>query len=415
MIFAILAVVVLLSAIAWSLFVQWRMQRRKLDESEREVADAISRHIKLLSAVAAVLVTKGTIALAAVMMLAACTKEGDTIYEWDPNEPKASTAPLVTVIYGQDALGDRSYNDLIYQGVEEAAAKYGLRTMQLSPTSYEEGRGYLQSMFQTVSQTLNDSVRRLFIVCAAGYDDYIRQNSHLFDSNPNADLLYLETPEPLTTGGSTLYLPYYGAMYEAGAIQPVFNESATLIISNPEDQTVVGAAKGFTDGFYTDYYRIEYDSLEQSWGFTWEKNLQTIYLAEHTGEGYNIDETTAFQVLNECEYTIIPICGGSGYTMMYLCEIASSHGYVGIDVENESCTMSILKHIDRAVGLCIGQWLSPEGMPKHQVLGLKEGYTGVALHLRDYRLEQYNKYIPETLRQQIHEDAVRKEADYESK
>ena len=412
---AMLAVAVLLSAIAWSLFVQWRRQKRRLDESEREVADAISRHIELLSAVAAMLVMKGSMVLAAVMMLSACTKDGDTIYQWDPDEPTASTAPLVTVIYGQDALGDRSYNDLIYQGVEEAAAKYGLRTMQLSPTSYEEGRGYLQSMFQTVSQTLNDSVRRLFIVCAAGYDDYIRQNSHLFDSNPNADLLYLETPEPLAAGGSTLYLPYYGAMYEAGAIQPVFNESATLIISNPEDQTVVGAGKGFTDGFYTDYYRIEYDSLEQSWGFTWEKNLQTIYLAEHTGEGYNIDETTAFQVLNECEYTIIPICGGSGYTLMYLCEIASSHGYVGIDVENESCTMSILKHIDRAVGLCIGQWLSPEGMPKHQVLGLKEGYTGVALHLRDYRLEQYNKYIPETLRQQIHEDAVRKEADYESK
>ena len=351
--------------------------------------------------------------LATVMMLVACSKD-DIIYQWDPDEPEASTAPLVTVIYGQDALGDRSYNDLIYQGVEEAAAKYGLRTMQLSPTSYEEGRGYLENMFQTV-QAMSDSVPRLFIVCAAGYDDYIRKNSHLFDCNPYADLLYLETPEPLESGGSTLYLPYYGAMYEGGAIQPVFNESATLIISNPEDQTVVGAGKGFTDGFYTDYYRIEYDSLEQSWGFTWEKNLQTIYLAEHTGEGYNIDETTAFQVLNECEYTIIPICGGSGYTMMYLCEIASSHGYVGIDVENESCTMSILKHIDRAVGLCIGQWLSPEGMPKHQVLGLKEGYTGVALHLRDYRLEQYNKYIPETLRQQIHEDAVRKEEEYESK
>ena len=381
----------------------------------REVADAISRHIELLSAVAAMLVMKGSMVLAAVMMLSACTKDGDTIYKWDPDEPTASMAPLVTVIYGTDALGDRSYNDLIYQGVEEAAAKYGLRTMQLSPTSYEEGRGYLQSMFQTVSATKNDTVRRLFIVCAAGYDDYIRQNSHVFDSNPNADLLYLETPEPLAAGGSTLYLPYYGAMYEAGAIRPVFNESATLIISNPEDQTVVGAGKGFTDGFYTDYYRIEYDPLEQSWGFTWEKNLQTIYLAEHTGEGYNIDETTAFQVLNECEGTIIPICGGSGYTLMYLCEIASSHGYVGIDVENESCTMSILKHIDRAVGLCIGQWLSPEGMPKHQVLGLKDGYTGVALHPSGYSLEQYNRYIPETLRQQIHEDAIRKEEEYESK
>ena len=81
----------------------------------REVADAISRHIELLSAVAAMLVMKGSMVLAAVMMLSACTKDGDTIYQWDPDEPTASTAPTVTVIYGKDALGDHSYNDLIYQ------------------------------------------------------------------------------------------------------------------------------------------------------------------------------------------------------------------------------------------------------------------------------------------------------------
>ena len=126
--------------------------------------------------------------MAILALLAACSKDGDTIYQPDPDEPKASTAPIVTVIYGKDALGDRSYNDLIYQGVEEAAAKYGLRTMKLSPISYEEGQGYLKSMFETVKNP-SDTIRRLFIVCAAGYDDYIRQNSHLFDSNPYADLL----------------------------------------------------------------------------------------------------------------------------------------------------------------------------------------------------------------------------------
>ncbi len=409
---AMLAVALLLSTIAWNLYVQWRRQRRRLDESEREVADAISRHIELLSAVAAVLVMKGGIVLTAVMMLAACTKEGNIIYEWDPDEPKASTAPFVTVIYGKDALGDRSYNDLIYQGVEEAADKYGLRTIQLSPTSYEEGKAYLQSMFETVKNQ-SDTIRRLFIVPAAGYDDYIRQNCSVFDSNPYADLLYLETAEPLASGGSTLYLPYYGAMYEGGAILPVIDNLATLVVSNPEDQTVVGAAKGFTDGFQTDYYRVEYEGMYM----TWEKRLKNIYLAEHSGEGYNIADSTALQVLNECEGTIIPICGGSGYTMMYLCDVTFSNSYVGIDVEKTSywCHMSILKHIDRAVGLCIGQWLSPEGMPKHQVLGLKEGYTGVTLNLQDFYLEQYNKYIPETLRQQIHEDAIRKEAEYEKR
>ena len=150
---------------------------------------------------------------------------------------------------------------------------------------------------------------------------------------------------------------------------------------------------------------------------TWEKRLKNIYLAEHSGEGYNIADSTALQVLNECEGAIIPICGGSGYTMMYLCDVTFSNSYVGIDVEKFSywCHMSILKHIDRAVALCIGQWLSPEGMPKHQVLGLKEGYTGVTLNLQDFYLEQYNKYIPETLRQQIHEDAIRKEEEYEKR
>ena len=347
-----------------------------------------------------------------LLMLAACTKEGDTIYQPDPSEPKASTAPLVTVIYGTDAIGDRSYSDLIYKGVEEAAAKYGLRTMQLSPTSYQEGLGYLQSMFQSV-RSQSDTIRRLYIVEAGGYDDYLRQNSHLFDSNPYADLLYLETPEPLASGGSTLYMPYYGAMYEAGAILPVIDNLATLVLSNPEDQTVVGAAKGFTDAFNTDYYRVEYEDMYM----TWEKNLKTIYLAEHAGEGYNIADSTALQVLDKCEGTIIPICGGSGYTLMYLCDITFSNNYVGIDVEKSSywCHMSIVKHIDRAVGLCIGQWLSPEGMPKHQVLGLKDGYTGVAIHLSsdDIWYPTYHKYITEALRQQIHDDAIRKEEAYE--
>ena len=44
----ILTVALLLCGIARSLFAQWRNQQRKLDQSEREVADAISNHINLL-------------------------------------------------------------------------------------------------------------------------------------------------------------------------------------------------------------------------------------------------------------------------------------------------------------------------------------------------------------------------------
>ena len=51
---------------------------------------------------------RAMLSLATVIALFACTKDGDTIYQPDSDEPKASTAPLVTVIYNADALGDRS-------------------------------------------------------------------------------------------------------------------------------------------------------------------------------------------------------------------------------------------------------------------------------------------------------------------
>lgn len=358
--------------------------------------------------------TKTLFLLAVVMILAACTKEGDTIYQMDPDEPKASAKPLVTVIYDPDALGDRSYNDLIYRGVEEAAAKYGLRTMQLSPTSYDEGLAYMQAMMETVRQSQNDSVKRLYIVAAASYEDYLRQNSEAFNSNPNADLLYLETDTLLESKGSTLYLPYYGAMYEAGALLPVFNSSAVVIGSNPVDATVAGAIQGLTDGFQTYYYRVESEWYE------WEKSFSRVYLAEKAGEGYNIADSTAFRVLSEItrdDYlTVVPICGGSGSTLTYLVELYASAHIMGVDVQDLSGSsfVSAVKHIDRAVNLCIGQWLSPEGMPKHQVFGLDTGFTEVMVRfVSDYLEEEYNQYISAALRRQIHEDAIRKEAEYE--
>ena len=201
-----------------------------------------------------------------------CSKDGDTVYVQDPDDA-ASTAPLVTVIYDPNAVGDGNYNDLIYQGVEQAAKEYGLRTMQLSPSSRQEGLAYLQTFFQQMS-TAQDTVRRLFIVAAASYDDYLRQNNDRLAANPYADLLYLETPTPLTGKGSTLYLPYYGAMYEAGAIAQFMASDVLLVAANSKEETLARAVSGFTEGFNTDYvqyparlnctkyYRI---SVRQGW------------------------------------------------------------------------------------------------------------------------------------------------------
>ena len=110
----------------------------------KRIADFLGHHLRIMK--------KIILILAAMLTFAACTKEGDVIYQTDPADAP-STTPLVTVIYDPNDVGDGNYNDLIYQGVEQAAKEH--------------------------------------------------------------DLLYLETSEPLDGKGSTLYLPYYDRIRHA--------------------------------------------------------------------------------------------------------------------------------------------------------------------------------------------------------
>ena len=354
--------------------------------------------------------------LAASLLLTCCTKEGDVIYQTDPADAP-SAKPLVTVIYDPNAVGDGNYNDLIYQGVEQAAKEHDLRTMQLSPSTRDEGLAYLQTLFEQMS-TAQDTVRRLFIVAAASYDNYLRQNNNRLAANPYADLLYLETAKPLDGKGSTLYLPYYGAMYEAGVIAQALAPEVLLVAANPKVESVDGAVDGFTDGFNADYFqypeRLNYN-----------KALVTEYLSDDVAGGFTIADTTAMRIMFDREWPgyfhmLVPVCGGAARTFQHLNDLMGGYDFMGIDTyyDSSNSSLSTVKHIDRAIALCIEQWLSPEGMPKHQSLGLADGYTGVEVTTDNslfYGLLDYHNAAPltEELRNTIHNDAIRKEAEYE--
>ena len=354
--------------------------------------------------------------LAVSLLLTCCTKDGDVVYQTDPKDA-APTTPLVTVIYDPNAVGDGNYNDLIYQGVEQAAKEHGLRTMQLSPTTRAEGLAYLQTLFQQMSAA-QDTVRRLFIVAAASYDDYLRQNNDRLAANPYADLLYLETARPLAGKGSTLYLPYYGAMYEAGAIAQALAPDVLLVAANAKVESVSGAVSGFTDGFRADYIhypeRLDYD-----------KTLVTEYLSDDVAGGFTIADTTAMRIMYEREWPgfyhmLVPVCGGAARTFQHLCDLMGGYDFMGVDVayNSTSSSLSAVKHIDRAVSLCISQWLSADGMPKHQSLGLADGYTGVEVTPANSLFHDVLTFnlsadvLTDELRTKIHNDAIRKEAEY---
>ena len=339
-----------------------------------------------------------------------CSKDGDIVYVQDPDDA-ASTAPLVIVVYDPDALGDRSFNDLIYQGVEEAAKEYGLRSMQLSPASRQEGLAYLENLFTDLSLR-QDTVRRLIIITTPSYDEFVRKNNRRLENNPYADLLCLETRTPFEGKGSTLYIPYYGAMYEAGAIAPHFSTEVLVVGANPQNEPVKDALQGFRDGFATDIFPLSAGD---------EKVIDVEYLGSSADEGFSIADTTALRFLIERKEKyhvplLVPVCGGASMTVHRMNETLRNFLLMGVDVSTVSsfCPFSAVKHIDRAVALCIQQWLSAEGMPKHQSLGLAEGYTGVTItHLKTMNSWGYHGELTDEILQTAHDEAVRKEAEHE--
>ena len=346
-----------------------------------------------------------------LLALTGCTKGGDVVCQTDPAD-QASTAPIVTVLYDANALGDGSYNDLIYQGVERAAQKHGLRTSQLSPSTYENGQAFLEHLFSQMANP-QDTTRRLFIVAAGGYDDYLRKNNSRLEANPNVELLYLGTPTPFVGKGSTLHMPYYGAMYEAGAIAPTFFSEALVVAANPKLHAVTEAVNGFTDGFNSDHITsVIPDKIDRS--------IVTEYLSDDVAGGFNVSDTTALRMLTWQEWRsitplLVPVCGGSGMAFRRLCDLMASYAYMGIDadVTGPRCPFAVVKHIDRAVARCIDQWLTSEGMPKHQTLGLADGYTEVVVHNYDLSIQKsYKEYLTDELRAKIHQEAIRKEAEY---
>ena len=341
------------------------------------------------------------------LVSAACTKAGDIIYVPDPADAP-SGAPLVTVIYDPGALGDLGYSDLIYGGVERAAVENGLRTLQLSPRTREEGLSYLASMFdQMCAET--DTVKRLLIVAGAGYDAYVRANNRRLENHPRADLLYFETSTPLEGKGSSLHINTYGALYEAGAITPIFASEALVVAANSKESAISNSIEGFKAGFASSW--VEYAQQE--------RQCFVHYLSNRAGSGISVDDGDALTLMYTQPWKsdtrmIVPVCGGAGTTFRRLAENTDEFRIVGIDgrIISTASNYSAVRRNDKAALHCIEQWLSGN-LPKHQTLGLADDYTGLEFHPTDPSFyDWFYALVSQEKLKAIHQEAIEKEAQY---
>lgn len=322
-----------------------------------------------------------------VISLTSCTKDVD--YEY------IDQSPIVAVLFSPNGLGDLSFSDNIYRGAEEAAAQYGVRIQILEPGTIEEGEEYLRLMYKASSI---DSVKHLCIVSDATYADIIKKHTEMIPNTPSNQMLFLDVRE-ISEKAHTVYLPFYGALYEAGCLAQSMDDvnNVAIFSANNYMPSLVDGVKGFTDGLHSEG----------------DKKLNTYYMG--TGiEGFSMADTlynVSYRIDSVFDM-VVPLCGGSVQGLLrYNREHPKSFYTVGIDADMSGYTkrvpFSCLKRMDKVITHCIGQWLSDEGLPHQQTLGLEEGFTEVSIP------DEYQPLLKTKL-EKIHQNAIQKEKEYEA-
>lgn len=275
--------------------------------------------------------------------------------------------PMLVVVYPIDGLGDRSYVDHIYRGVEKAALEQGLKVQHLMPYTYEEGTTYIETMMKPGAE---ETSRHLYIVTEPSYEELVTRLASQFGENDRRQLLFLETRKEIPHI-HTLYVPFYGVNFAAGRLARQMDDvnRVALFCANNQLAILTEAARGFTDGF------------EAGDG----QSLDTYYMDEGY-QGFAMADKLYQEAyrINEHFDMVVPLCGGSAQGLFrYNREYPSTSFYtVGIDsdmsIYSDRVPFSCVKHMDEVIRHSVAQWLDGE-LPLHQSLGLKEGFTELVL------------------------------------
>lgn len=322
------------------------------------------------------------------LLFAACSDD-------DPQEAQLDETPMMVVVYPIDGLGDRSYVDNIYRGVEKAALEHGLKVQHLMPYTYEEGAAYIENFMKSDVEEPN---RRLYIITDPSFEELVMRLAPQFAESDKRQLLFLETRKEIPHT-HTLYLPFYGVNFAAGRLAQQMTDVNRVAIFQANDQLAIlkEATQGFSDGFAAGEGQSlnTYIMDEGFLGFAMADKLYQ--------EAYRI---------NDLFDLVLPLCGGSAQGLFrYNREYPSTSFYtVGIDndmsIYSDRVPFSCVKHMDRIIQRCVEQWMDGE-LPVHQSLGLKEGFTELVL------APKYEQQFAAQLSQVVAE-AIEREATFEN-
>lgn len=268
----------------------------------------------------------------------------------------------VEVVLSPGGVGDQGYNDKILRGLQQAAAQYGFTLAVHIPEEKEQG---IRLYEEWQAATLSDECSRSLFVFSGNEYEYLLERLTL-PEDPRKDVLMFETDRQ-REGIYTFSVGCYAASYLAGASSVLDNDGeeqkALVIAANPHDPQVKRAVDGYRDG----YLAAGGDGCDVH------------YLSDAADGGYRMqDEAYHYCMEHAGNYLYYFSAAGASNKGMYRFSREKLELAVGMDADmslfSSLISMSVVKHMDRAVADVIGDLLKNKRIPYHQYFNYSSGY-----------------------------------------
>ncbi len=298
-----------------------------------------------------------------VCALSACTDN-----DFRSNTPTPTTSNKeILVLFAPGALGDYSYNDLIYKGLVETMigdSLSGAKVNYYNPASIEE----VEKIISAWKQDTVTSKKKLLVLANSSYKETLFNDFSTFPlDTASRKILLFESKQIDMKGVHTFNLSLYGTSFISGAVAEKLKAKPLVLLADSTDTIAAKAIDGFADGFEA------YGGKRADIGRT--------YL-EGSSDGYNMADST-YKWMHNWTKTynfILPIIGGSAKGVFrYMREKPTGLYTVGIDVDQSSlCSQivgSMTKKMDTVLRKFLQDWAAGKPLPKSVTYGLRDGYT----------------------------------------
>lgn len=268
----------------------------------------------------------------------------------------------VEVVFSPQGVGDQGYNDMILRGLQKASAMYGFTLAIHIPLEKEQG---LQIYEEWLNSDPDDECERSLFLFSGSEYEYLA-DSLILPEDERKDVLMFETDKPVD-GIYTFRIGCYAASYLAGATSVLEDDGeqqrALVIAANPHDRNVKRAVDGYRDG----YIAAGGDGCD------------VLYLSEESDGGYNMQDE-AYHICQQARGSYIFYFSAAGASNKGVYRFSREYNELTVGMDDDMSlfsfmiSISVVKHIDRALIDIIGDMLKNRDIPYHQDFTYLSGY-----------------------------------------